>query len=973
MSNDAVNRRTPMKHTCRRLCVKIPNRFVLPILLVVGLISLALFSTWGSAALPLDAHTYRSYTHISNPLTQGTDALNTIPGWDRMSTPARINAAFARGLIDAETRILYLAYAIYEPESLPPVFHGSTPWDGTFVVAEIHRIYQNMQAPVFMREPGLIDITSPLIRAELDRLLQDEGTYCDMPDGDAVDESTYFAINYSTTGSNAIGGGLTLDDYKTSLDHAYDVLVNQYGWAKPPVCGQPGITCIDPDTGTPTAPPNSKFPVQIVNLGNSLFGYVTTYGGKWAGYLIGDNPHTSIVESASATACMVLNSDFAQLGGDARANLDGTTGHEYVHAVQYAWGDPGNQMAAMWAESTAVYFEDEADDAGNSQYIYLYGTFGVPIETNNSPAGLASLGDWPTGGAGPNEYANFLFFRYIAEQFGEANSSTGGEKVIQKFFENVATGQPSLDNELASFKAAVEFYTSGTLTFKDVFHNYAIALKFMKDCQEEPGYGSPYCWEESLYDSTTGKDGYRRYPYAARAEGDPNAGTVVPQSSGAISSVGETYQGYIKNNYGIQWIVLPTGSTPYKVELVAPDGGQLRASIVCDTGTTFRINSFPQVVGSTPQSIDSFDPSGCTSAVLVIDNEMESAQSTAHRYTVTTGASPTSTPTPQVTPTATATATLQPTSTATATATPQPTSTATATATPQPTSTPTPTAQPTSTPTATATATATATPTATDTPVSPATRTPTPTPVPNYHFWGRVDDLDGNPMGNVEIQMWAEKDGTAWQVIKSARTHDNGQYFLFYWNDKGFSRFRLVVIPPAGYVPVSASAPSPARVIDSQTVEYVSPQSGYYTDNDFTLGVPTPTPTPTPTATPTFTPTPTPTPTTGVIEGYVWEDENRDGQRQEGEEGIAGVTLRLSEQTGVQSIVAWETTTDSTGFYRFTDIPPGTYVLALIPSGSVYPTTQTTVEVNVEANQKIESNFGLYSLIRHLYVPVLIH
>ncbi len=349
----------------------------------------------------------------------------------------------------------------------------------------------------------------------------------------------------------------------------------------------------------------------------------------------------------------------------------------------------------------------------------------------------------------------------------------------------------------------------------------------------------------------------------------------------------------------------------------------------------------------------------------------------------------------QVTPLARVDFPLIPTS-QTPTPTPTHTPTASPTSTPTPSQTPTvtPTATPTETPTVTSTPTPTGTPTVTPTPTpTPAwTPTPTPTPVPNYRFWGQVEEHTGeaalgagrqagHPMGNVRVQLLARKEGGTWRLVKEGKTHGNGQYFLFYWNNKGYRTFRIMVIPPAGYVPVRASAPPPGRVIDAQTIEYVSPRSGYYLNNDFILGVPTPTPTatptwtptftPTPTATPTWTPTPTPTPSTGIVEGYVWADENADGERQEGEPGIPDVTLRLGRQTGLLSLADWETTTDATGFYRFTDIPPGTYVLSVILPGAVYPTTATVVQVKAEANTVTHVDFGLYRLTQHLYMPML--
>lgn len=284
-----------------------------------------------------------------------------------------------------------------------------------------------------------------------------------------------------------------------------------------------------------------------------------------------------------------------------------------------------------------------------------------------------------------------------------------------------------------------------------------------------------------------------------------------------------------------------------------------------------------------------------------------------------------------------------------------------------------------------------ATPTPTNTPTSTPTATLTPTPVPNFRFWGHVQDVLGGPMGGVKVDLLAQKNGeNAWHSVGQADTHSNGEYFLFRWEDKGYTRYRIVVQPPAGYVAVSASAPSPGRVIAADTIEYDHPHSGYYVDNDFTLGVPTATPTPTATATPTptatptmtstptptatatatptMTPTPTPTPSTGIVEGYVWHDENRDGERQDGEPGIAGARLQLAEQTSLQGIAVWETRTDSEGFYRFTDVPPGTYTLTLVAAGAL-PTTEATVTISSGANVVVHQDFGLYLLSWRTYLP----
>jgi len=142
-----------------------------------------------------------------------------------------------------------------------------------------------------------------------------------------------------------------------------------------------------------------------------------------------------------------------------------------------------------------------------------------------------------------------------------------------------------------------------------------------------------------------------------------------------------------------------------------------------------------------------------------------------------------------------------------------------------------------------------ATPTPTPTPTGQvATPTPTPTPVRNYRFWGDITSENGQPLADVLINLLAyNSEAAAWDQIGQTRSHGNGQFYLFRWEDKGYTRYRIVVQPPPEWVAIRAEAPYPAKIIDSYTIEYENIPSGYYKNNRFTLARPTPTPTPTPT------------------------------------------------------------------------------------------------------------------------------
>lgn len=72
---------------------------------------------------------------------------------------------------------------------------------------------------------------------------------------------------------------------------------------------------------------------------------------------------------------------------------------------------------------------------------------------------------------------------------------------------------------------------------------------------------------------------------------------------------------------------------------------------------------------------------------------------------------------------------------------------------------------------------------------------------------------------------------------------------------------------------------------------------------------------------------------TASIGNYVWNDVNNNGVQDGDEPGIFGVEVQLYNEAGYVSSV----TTDSTGFYEFTGLTPGEYVLLFVkPDGYVY-------------------------------------
>lgn len=502
-----------------------------------------------------------------------------------LSTPLLIEQAFARGEISADERTLYLAYALYEPQSLPAQFHSNVGWYGTQYVVEVQTYMQSLSAA-----------STDQVQQELGRMNTLAAEVCDTEDGPDSMDSTNFHFNYDDT---TIGAGLAIADYVTSMEATFVTEVTNYGWAEPPLCTV--ATC-------GIANPWGKYPVQIFALGTSLYGYVTSgSGGLYTGF-IGDNPNTSAVETAALASCMVLNDNFDPLvfTEGAQSALDATTAHEFVHAIQNGYGDPIPHEDSMWRESSASYMEDEVFDSSNSAYSYLW-----PVVSN-------SLGEWPSGGppGGISQYSNFLFFRHVAEHNGGTNVVGGGEDIMQRFFENVGAGQEAL----TAYNNALATEGTNSTNLADAFHRYAIAAKFSKACGGT--YAAPYCFEEGAAYVTA-------------------AGAPSPVQ-GSIAATPGTFNGSIQNHYAANWVTLPTAGSPYQVTLNNTDeGGQLRGSLVCDTGSTLNITPFSAVVGAgASTTIASFNATDCTSVVAVITNQEQTSgnpssdQVQSHTYTL---------------------------------------------------------------------------------------------------------------------------------------------------------------------------------------------------------------------------------------------------------------------------------------------------------------------------------------------------
>ncbi|MBI5563751.1 MAG: hypothetical protein HY870_02575 [Chloroflexi bacterium] len=134
-------------------------------LLLIGIAG-SLIACYSRAWPPV--HTV-SPTPASTPALKADLQLTPAAQAQSLSTPALIEQALAQGEITSEQRLLYLAYAIYEYESLPAQFRSEAGWRGTSIVEELRRA---------SRQSSIICSLSPTVQTELRRLLK-EVAACD--------------------------------------------------------------------------------------------------------------------------------------------------------------------------------------------------------------------------------------------------------------------------------------------------------------------------------------------------------------------------------------------------------------------------------------------------------------------------------------------------------------------------------------------------------------------------------------------------------------------------------------------------------------------------------------------------------------------------------------------------------------------------------------------------------------------------
>ena len=482
----------------------------------------------------------------------------------RPPSPILIEQAVDEGRLDKDTGLLYLAYALTAPEKLPAAYSSRTPFHGTTWLLKLRRGLRNM-------EKG-----ETRTRIE-EQMAEPEPTveFCELspPPATHVLETDHFRIAYNEEEVNGGPDGMTIEDYAESLEGAWAKEIVEYGWPAPPVLA--------------ADPPGTKYFVKITQLSPVLYGYVSNFGSH-AGF-VGDNPATAWDDQDAYASCMGLNDDYETFPGTPRAALDATTAHEFNHSIQFGWGalHGDNSPDSVFVEGLATWMEDEVYDEANDNYNYLWPNFRNDMgEYEDSP------------------YPYWIAWRGLVERFG-ANVSGGSEQVYQTFWE--LTSKNAASNLIALARA---LKTRG-VALGDAFHAYAIAVKFNNPCGG--GYEYPYCFEEGpAYEEHRG--GLTCDVEECPPNGEPEAHYTLTNPK---------VKGHVRDGYALNWIQIPVETGPFSAKLTnISEGGKIRGSLVCDTGSGFEITKFSRVVeAGESATVSSFDPSGCEQAVAVITNQ----------------------------------------------------------------------------------------------------------------------------------------------------------------------------------------------------------------------------------------------------------------------------------------------------------------------------------------------------------------
>lgn len=292
-------------------------------------------------------------------------------------------------------------------------------------------------------------------------------------------DTPHFRVHYTTGGEDAVpapdADANGIPDYAEfvarTMEEVWRIEVDELGWSPPPP---------DADEGG-----DARYDVYLQDIYGSptpsgdIAGYTDNFGG-----LIGDNPHTAVVEVRSAYSYLVLDHDYENgaglgIGLTVEDYIRVTAAHEFHHAIQsgYDGDEPYNWL---W-EATASWMESEVYPQVVDNLSYLSAVFKSP--------------DTCLVGPGGDRAENNLHW-YGMWVFLQALDQTYGHEAVRALWERAITldGYAAVDAALALYgdtlEAAVQRYAVRNL-LRDYEREAAYPLLRLEGTIRTPGTWTP--------------------------------------------------------------------------------------------------------------------------------------------------------------------------------------------------------------------------------------------------------------------------------------------------------------------------------------------------------------------------------------------------------------------------------------------------------------------------------------------------
>ncbi len=279
-----------------------------------------------------------------------------------------IQEAYERGEIDYQTSLIYKVQTIRQPEKIPSKYRAKVEKiqkDATPILLEVKKSW-----------PGLSSETQAVLKTLLARPVRPY--FYDSPED-------HFKIHYDTAGTHKVPPADSnfngIPDYVENLalyaDSSYRTMITYLGYRIPPSDGIAGG--------------DSKYDIYTEDM-------------PYYGYTQGESPgpepwndYTSYISVHNDFIGFPPNDDPE---GDQKGAMKVTVGHEYFHAVQFAY-DIGE--AEWYMEISSTWMEDVAFDPVNDNYNYLPTFFNYP--------------DISLQATTMHEYASFIWNTYLSSNF----------------------------------------------------------------------------------------------------------------------------------------------------------------------------------------------------------------------------------------------------------------------------------------------------------------------------------------------------------------------------------------------------------------------------------------------------------------------------------------------------------------------------------------------------------------------------